>query len=151
MRFACAVLTLLTACLYHAAPARADHQPALIVPGSRHLPVIVNGYDVSWGTAVGDWGLYRPGHVTPVFIPAYVFTYPAAAPRSYAPHYFPATGNKPRQGRVEVIPPANRRLPPPAPSFNRFWMTPPPPPATTSEYPNYLLPPVVVAPEIKLP
>ena len=36
--------------------ARADHAPAYVVPGRSDVPVMINGYDASWGVTVGDWG-----------------------------------------------------------------------------------------------
>jgi hypothetical protein len=40
-------------------------------------------------------------------------------------HYFPALNEMPRVGRVEKIPPADRKLPPPAETYYRYWSTPP--------------------------
>ena len=37
------------------------------------------------------------------------------------PGYYPADGRRPGYGRLEITPPANRRLPPPAPTFYRYW------------------------------
>lgn len=146
MRFPFSVLAVLAACLVHSMPARADHEPTIIVPGNPNIPVIIDGYDVSWGVAEGDWGLYRPGQVSPV----YILPYPAVAPYAGASHYFPFTGRKPQYGRREINPPANRPLPKPAESFHRYWMAPPDlTPATISEYPNVPLPPVVVVPKVK--
>jgi hypothetical protein len=145
MRVTRTILALLAACLFHAVAARADHAPTIIVPGNPNIPVIINGYDMSWGIAEGDWGLYRPGAVAPSYIPAY----PAY---SYVPtqHYFPFTGRKPLSGRYEVNPPANRRLPPPAESFYRYWSAPPSfPPATINDHPSFAMPPVIVTPRVK--
>jgi len=144
MRFAWASLAMLTACLLSAMPARADHQPALIVPGNPKVPVVINGLDASWAVAEGDWGLYRPGHGTPVII----YPYPPVADYWHSRSYFPATGTRPRYGRLEVIPPANRRLPPPAQSFHRYWSTPAAPPATITEYPDFVPPPIILAPKM---
>ena len=75
------------------------------------------GVDVSGAVIEGEWGLNRPGVVAPTvilpYMPAPVYPAPGA--------YFPATGHKPRVGRLEVIPPANRRLPPPAEPYYRLW------------------------------
>ncbi len=98
--------------------AHADHAPALVVPGRADVPVMINGYDASWGVVEGDWGLYRPGFVSPTVIPA-----PTAAPLGPARHYFPSLGAAPYSGRYEIQPPANRVLPPPAQSFHRDWST----------------------------
>ncbi len=144
MRLAsCATFVALCGCLLGIAPARADHQPALIVPGNPAVPVVINGYDASWGVAEGDWGLYRPGHVTPSII----YPQPIIVDHWYSRGYFPVTGKKPRSGRHEIIPPANRRLPPPAESFHRDWSSPAAPPATITEYPDFVPPPIILAPK----
>jgi hypothetical protein len=143
MRRACyTIFIALCGCLAGVVSARADHQPALVVPGNREAPVIIDGYDVSWAVAEGEWGLYRPGHGTP----AVIYPYPVLVPLGYGRGYFPATGKRPRYGRYEIIPPANRRLPPPAESFHRFWSSPP---AGISEYPSFEPPPVIMAPRLQ--
>jgi hypothetical protein len=38
-------------------------------------------------------------------------------------HYFPAADERPVYGRVEKIPPANRKLPPVAEDYFRYWST----------------------------
>ncbi len=140
-----AALIVLGGCIFCVAPARADHQPALVVPGNPKVPVVLDGYDVSGAVIEGDWGLYRPGQVTPtVFYP-----FPPAADHWHSRSYFPATGKRPRLGRVEVIPPANRRLPPPAESYHRYWSSPAAPPATITEYPDFVPPPIILAPKLK--
>jgi hypothetical protein len=98
--------------------AQADHAPAFVVPGRADVPVMINGYDASWGVVEGDWGLYRPGFVSPTVIPA-----PTAAPLAPARHYFPSLGAVPYSGRYEIEPPANRVLPRPAPTYHREWST----------------------------
>ena len=126
-----------------ATPARADHQPVIVVPGNPSTPVIIDGQDASWAVVEGDWGLYRPGHATPtVFFPAPYID--QGNPRSY----YPFTGKRPRSGRLEIIPPANRRLPPKAESFYRYWSNDGPPVPAQTEY--HVMPPpaVIVAPRI---
>lgn len=118
--------------------ARGDHLPILIVPGRADVPVIVDGIDASWGVMEGDWGLYRPGAVPPTLIPA-----PSALPAQRGTGYFPSAGHAPRAGRLEIEPPANRVLPPPAESFHRSWGSASDPlPATIPPDP----PPVIMAP-----
>ena len=146
MRLAsCATFVALCGCLLGIVPARADHQPALIIPGNPNVPVTIDGYDTSWAVAEGDWGLYRPGHVTPTIISPY----PPAIDYWRSRGYFPVTGKSPRYGRHEIIPPANRRLPPPAESFHRYWSAPPGLPATITEYPDFVPPPIILAPKLK--
>ncbi len=119
---------------------RADHLPAFVVPGRADVPVIINGYDASWGVVESDWGLYRPGAVAPV-----VITAPNAGPASAAHHYFPSLGGvTPRLGRYEIEPSPNRVLPPPAESFHRTWSSGSDPVAPVTEYAPS--PPIIVAP-----
>ena len=96
--------------------AYADHQPSYVVPGRPDVPVIINFFDASWGVVEGEWGLYRPGAVAPTVIPA-----PYVMPRTQAKPYFPSLGGIPYKGRLEIEPPANRQLPPLAPSYHRSW------------------------------
>jgi len=98
--------------------ARADNAPVLVVPGRADVPVMINGYDASWGIVEGDWGLYRPGAVSPTVIPS-----PVALPLPPAKRWFPSLGAAPHSGRYEIEPPANRPLPPPAQSYHREWGT----------------------------
>ena len=108
--------------LMAAAPhgARADNEPVIVVPGRAGVPVMMYGVDVSGAVIEGEWGLNRPGVVAPTVImpywpPPYEAIYGPAKP------YFPMTGHKPRVGRLEIIPPANRRLPRPAQRYHREW------------------------------
>jgi hypothetical protein len=97
--------------------ALAADAPAIVIPGKPGVPVIINGYDASYSVVEGDWGLDRPGHVPPTIIAG-----PLLAPESrYYGTYFPAYGRQPGYGRLEIEPPANRRLPPPAQRFHRSW------------------------------
>lgn len=86
------------------------------IPGHPDVPVIINGRDASYHVVVGDWGLARPGAV-----PVVVYGPPAYA-KADTRGYYPATGQRPRSGRQEVVRPA-RTLPPPAPSYHRTWGT----------------------------
>jgi hypothetical protein len=117
--------------------ARADHQPSFVVPGKAGVPVIINGYDASWGVVEGDWGLYRAGHGPLTVIYAPQLTYPA---RERA--YYPATGRKPRSGRHEVHTSAPLRAPQ---SFHRGWSTQ----SGSTEITNY--PPLDPPPVIRAP
>jgi hypothetical protein len=103
-----------------AGTASGDHWPAVVIPGKAGVPVIFYGYDASYGVVYGDWGLYRPGSV-----PAAVIYPPNAAPYvepgRTVPHYFPHSGRRPKVGRDEREPPANRPPPVPAESFHREW------------------------------
>jgi hypothetical protein len=110
-----------------AAALAADSGPVIVVPGRHGLPVLINGVDVTGAVLEGDWGLYSPHMVEPRVIAAPVFVPPHFYRTRYdrGPYvedgYYPASGHEPGYGRHEIEPPANRRLPPPAPSFHRSW------------------------------
>jgi hypothetical protein len=102
-----------------AGAAQADHAPAYVVPGRSDVPVMINGYDASWGVVNGDWGLYRPGAVGLTIYPApFVAQPPTYRP---VPRYFPSLGGTPHVGRYEINPPAHRPLPPQAQPYHRSW------------------------------
>ena len=146
MRLAsCVVVAMVAGSVCCGAPARADHGPLLIVPGRPDVPVLINGYDASWSVVEGDWGLYRAGHG------ALTVTFPdaVAVPYERRHYYFPASGKRQRYGRVEILPPANRRLPRPAESFHRVWSTYHGATETHTEYPAYDPPPVIVTPRMR--
>lgn len=118
-----AVLLVLSAC-----PAFAQRAPVMVIPGRPDVPVLIDGVDVSWAVVEGEFGLDRPGAMSPrvVFRP---FAVPIAyGPGPYyrgrdtkEPGYFPSTGQQPGYGRLEVVPPPDRPLPPKAPSFRQGW------------------------------
>jgi hypothetical protein len=113
MRLAYAIL--LTAVT--ASPAFAQRAPQIVIPGKPGVPVYINGIDASWGIVEGEFGLDRPGEMTPVVIyRPLVVSMPANVPS-----YHPKTGNRPGYGRLEIVPPADRVLPPPAPTYYRSW------------------------------
>jgi hypothetical protein len=117
MRIRVAKLAFVLSAMLSAAPyAYADHAPNYVIPGRPDVPVIINFFDASWGVVEGEWGLYRPGAVSSTVIPA-----PYVMPRMSAKPYYPSLGGPAYKGRLEVEPPANRQLPPPAPSYHRSW------------------------------
>jgi hypothetical protein len=124
-------------------PVRADHAPVIVIPGKAGVPVVINGYDASYTVVEGDWGLSRPGHVTPTIVSG-----PLIAPAPYYPgSYFPALGRRPGYGRYEIEPPPDRRRPPPAQSFHREWsIESAPTPATLP--PDYPPPVIEASPQI---
>lgn len=101
-----------------ASPAFAQRAPEIVIPGKAGVPVYINGIDASWGVVEGDFGLDRPGMVTPTVVYRPVTT--VALPIE-GPSYFPKTGKRPGYGRLEIVPPRDRPLPPPAPSYYRSW------------------------------
>jgi hypothetical protein len=127
------------------ASARADHAPAVVIPGRPFVPVIIQGRDASYAVVEGDWGLYRAGSVSPTVIyNPFLTPHPIYGPPPA--HYYPQTGRKPRVGRLEKEPPANRPLPPPAESYHREWGVQSQPGPVT-EYPPFDPPPVILAPQ----
>ncbi len=122
------------------APARAQNEPVLVVPGRPGVPVMMYGVDVSGAVIEGEFGLNRPGQVAPTVIMPYVS--PGALPAPGA--YFPSTGQRPPYGRLEVIPP-NRRGPQTGEPYFRTWGSESMPTPATSPTP-YDPPAVIVAP-----
>jgi hypothetical protein len=136
-----------------ASPALAQRGPVIVIPGRPDVPVMENGVDVSWSVVEGEFGLDRPGQVTPTVIyrlpPAVIVGYPdpeAAAPEE--PGYFPRDGRKPGYGRLEIAPPPGHRPPAPAQSYRRSWSSEsaPTPADLPSNNPTYISP--VIAPTI---
>ena len=115
-----------------------------VVPGRPGVPIVVNGIDISYAVVEGDWGLARSIHVQPtIYGGRYV---PERQPPEVG-HYSPTMGLRPGYGRLEVEPPANRKLPQPAQSYYRSWgaqSAPLPPQIDVPVNP----PAVILAPEI---
>jgi hypothetical protein len=100
-----------------ASAALAQRGPEIVVPGKPGVPVYINGVDASWSVVVGDFGLDRPNEAAPT-----VVYQPDLVPVPYrVPAYYPADGRRPGYGRLEIVPPRNRALPPPAPTYRRSW------------------------------
>ena len=64
-----------------------DQGPVLVIPGRPGIPVVINGYDASYTIVEGDWGLARPGQVSPVIVSGPLIT---PAPY-YTGHYYPVS------------------------------------------------------------
>lgn len=113
MRLVCAALLLAASCC----SALAQREPEIVIPGRPDVPVYINGVDASWGIVEGEFGLDRPNEATPTVIyRPYLFPIPYRVPG-----YYPADGRRPGYGRLEIVPPRNRVLPPPAPTYYRYW------------------------------
>jgi hypothetical protein len=123
--------------------AMADSGPMLVIPGRPGVPVLINGRDASYSVVEGDWGLDNRIHVQPVVLGGGV---PYVPPE--VGHYYPSSGHLPGYGRLEIIPPANRRLPPQAESFQQSWSAQSGPPHID---PPLYPPPVIVAPQFNGP
>ena len=137
MRNVCALIVLVATTL----TAKADGGPAIVIPGRPGVPIIINGVDASYAVVEGDWGLARGVHVQPtIYGGRYVEPHPRVG------HYFPSSGSLPGYGRLEVEPPANRKLPQAAESYVRIDSAQSRPPAAALEVP-FDPPPVIVAPQ----
>jgi hypothetical protein len=112
----------------------------IVIPGRPGVPIIINGVDASYGVIEGDWGLGQgPQMQTTVYGGRYIDPVPNVG------HYYPSAGRQPGYGRLEIEPPANRKLPQPAESYHQSWSAQSAPPAVQPEVPFYP-PPVIVAP-----
>ena len=119
----------------------ADSAPVLVIPGRPGVPIIINGVDASYAVVEGDWGLSKNVHVTPT-----VYGGRLVDPTPNVGHYYPSAGQRPGYGRLEIEPPANRKLPQPAESYHQSWSaqsTPQPPQPEVPFYP----PPIILAPQ----
>lgn len=128
-----------------ASPVLAQRGPVIVVPGRPDIPVLMNGVDISWAVVEGEFGLARPGLVTPTV----VYRLPPFVPPPYElppvgrpePGFFPKTGKQPGYGRLEVEPAPDRPLPPPAQSYRKSWSSQSAPTPPT-EYAPFPVPPV---------
>jgi len=132
--------------------AGADMEPVIVVPGRPGVAIMVDGQDVRGAVIEGEWGLGR-GHTGITIIQPRALIDPRFPGRSLPPQasrgllsggFFPGTGRRPRLGRDEVIPPANRPMPPKAENFQRSWRSESPELPANSEQPRYPMPPVGV-------
>jgi hypothetical protein len=100
-----------------ASPALAQREPEIVIPGKAGVPVYINGIDASFGIVEGEFGLDRHG----LMAPTVVYRPLLISNPMQVPGYYPKNGKRPGYGRLEIIPPPNRRLPPPAPTYYRSW------------------------------
>lgn len=114
----------------------------IVIPGRPGVPIIINGVDASYAAVEGEWGLGKGEQVQPtVYGGRYI------DPEPHVGHYYPSAGHVPGYGRLEIEPPANRRLPQPAESYHRSWSSQSRSQPAQSDVPFYP-PPVIVAPQI---
>src|SRR6266850_2164116 len=99
--------------LIGAAPAHAQTGPVIVIPGKAGVPVTINGVIVDGALVYGDWGLARPGHGEIVIEGPVGFT-----SNFDSRGYYPATGHRPRYGRLEVEPAPRPRA---DTSYRRNW------------------------------
>jgi hypothetical protein len=114
--------------------------PYIVIPGRPGVPIIINGIDASYAVVEGDWGLGKGVQVQPTVYGGRYFDI-----EPHVGHYYPSAGHVPGYGRVEIEPPANRRLPQPAESWHESWSVRSAPQQAQPEVPFYP-PPVIVAP-----
>ena len=114
----------------------------IVIPGRPGVPIIINGVDASYAVVEGDWGLGKGTHVQPtVYGGRYV------DPVLNVGHYYPSAGRMPGYGRLEIEPPANRKLPQPAESYHESWSAQSAPLPAQSNVP--VNPPAIIyAPEV---
>jgi hypothetical protein len=118
----------------------------IVIPGRPGVPIIINGIDASYTVVEGQWGLAKNVQVQPTI---YGGRYIEERQPYDVGHYYPSMGLRPGYGRLEVEPPANRKLPQPAESYYRNWQSnsaPLPPQADVPVDP----PPVILAPQINV-
>ena len=97
-------------------PALAGGGFDIVIPGRPGVPIIINGIDASYAVVEGEWGLGKGEQVQPtIYGGRYVDLTPNVG------HYYPSAGHLPGYGRLEIEPPANRRLPQPAESYHQSW------------------------------
>lgn len=112
----------------------------LVIPARPGVPIMIDGIDVSYAVVEGDFGLGKGVHRQPtIYGGHYVDSEPNVG------HYYPSLGHQPGYGRMEVEPPANRKLPKPAESYHDSWgaqsMMQPPQPAVPMNPPAVILAP----------
>jgi hypothetical protein len=115
-----------------------------VIPGRPGVPVIINGLDVSYAVIEGEFGLGKGWQV-----PKTIYGARPIAPEPQVGHYYPSLGLRPAYGRLEIEPPANRKLPSPAESYYRSWSAQSAPLSPQTDVPPNP-PPIVIAPEIDL-
>lgn len=137
MRAALALAILIGTALPAAA---ADTGPVIVIPGRPGIPIVINGVDASYAVVEGGWGLARGNHMQPT-----VYGGRFVDPEPHVGHYYPSLGHAPGYGRLEIEPPAHRKLPQPAESFHQSWSARSEPLPAQSDVPQNP-PAVIVAP-----
>jgi hypothetical protein len=122
-------------------PALANDGFNIVIPGRAGVPIIINGVDASWAVVESDWGLAKNVHMQPT-----VYGGRIVDPGPQVGHYYPSAGHMPGYGRLEIQPPANRKLPQPAQSYHHSWSVQSAQQPAQNDVP-YDPPAVIVAPE----
>jgi len=113
----------------------------IVVPNRPGVPIIINGVDASYAVVESAMGLARNESMVPT-----VYGGRPIDPVPNVDHYYPSLGHMPGYGRLEVEPPANRRLPQPAESYHQSWSAQSAPLPAQSNVPVDP-PPVIYAPQ----
>jgi len=112
----------------------------IVIPSRPGVPVIINGIDASYAVVEGTFGLGKGIYMQPR-----IYGGRLVAPAPHVGHYYPSLGYQPGYGRMEIEPPANRKLPKPAESYHDFWgaqsMMQPPQPEVPINPPAVILAP----------
>jgi hypothetical protein len=88
----------------------------IVIPQRPGVPVVINGIDASYAVVEGQAGLGKGNYMQPS-----LYGGRPVEPEPPVGHYYPTLGAKPGYGRVEIEPPANRKLPTPPESYSRSW------------------------------
>jgi hypothetical protein len=132
------LVVVLCAAFAGADATRAQTGPVIPLSGKPGVPVTIDGIVVDGAIVYGDWGLARPGHGQIIIEGPVGFT-----ENWDSRGYFPATGRRPRVGRLEMVPPPHAR---PNTTFYRDWSTGSDRSRPVTEYPPFDPPPVILAP-----
>jgi hypothetical protein len=97
-------------------PALASEGFEYVWPGRPGVPIMMYGVDISYAVVAGTFGLGKGYQNQPT-----VYGGRIVDPDPNVGHYYPSMGLKPGYGRMEIEPPANRKLPKPAESFHQSW------------------------------
>jgi hypothetical protein len=111
----------------------------IAIPGRPGIPVIVNGQDISYAVVEGAFGLGHGNYFQPT-----VYGGRYLSPEPNVGHYYPSAGSLPGYGRLEIEPPANRKLPKPAESFHQSWTSQSAPPLPQAQPVVPFYPPPVI-------
>ncbi|MBI5264335.1 MAG: hypothetical protein HY852_21255 [Bradyrhizobium sp.] len=113
-----------------------------VIPGRPGVPIIINGIDASYAVVEGTFGLGKGAqNELTIYGGRYIDGPPNVG------HYYPTLGLRPGYGRLEIEPPAGRKLPQPAESYYRSWSSHSAPLPAQSDVPVDP-PPIIIAPQI---